>query len=61
VPAYVDADYLLELHFMAWAGGSKSMYYVRSKAPKKAENMNTKVAALEMVMPEDEGCLACEG
>jgi len=61
VPAFVDADYMLELHFMAWAGGSKSMYYVRSKAPKKAENMNTKVAALEMVMPEDEGCLACEG
>lgn len=61
VPAFVDAEYMMELHFMAWAGGSKSLYYVRSKAPKKAENMNTKVEAIELVVPEDEGCLACEG
>jgi ribonucleoside-diphosphate reductase alpha chain len=61
VPAIVDADYFMELHFLAWAGGSKSMYYVRSKAPKKAENMNNKVEAIELVVPEDEGCLACEG
>lgn len=61
VPAYVDAEYFLELHFMAWAGGSKSLYYVRSKTPKKAENMNTRVESLELTMPQDEGCLACEG
>lgn len=61
VPAFVDADYLLNLHFLAWAGGSKSMYYVRSKAPKKAENMNTKVEQMELVVPDDEGCVACEG
>lgn len=62
VPAHVDAEYLLELHFLAWAGGSKSMYYVRSKAPNKAENMNTKVEAIELVAPDQgEGCLACEG
>lgn len=61
VPAFVDADYLLKLHFLAWAGGSKSMYYVRSKAPKKAENMNTKVEQMELVVPDDEGCVACEG
>lgn len=61
VPAFVDADYMLELHFMAWAGGSKSLYYVRSKAPKKAENMNTKVEQMELIVPEDEGCVACEG
>lgn len=60
VPANVDAEYFLELHFMAWAGGSKSLYYVRSKTLQKAENMNTKVAALEPP-PQDEGCLACEG
>lgn len=61
VPAVVDADYLLEIHFMAWAGGSKSMYYIRSKTLQKAENVNTKVAALEQAVPQDEGCLACEG
>jgi ribonucleoside-diphosphate reductase alpha chain len=61
VPAEVDAEYMLELHFAAWAGGSKSMYYVRSKAPNKAENMNTKVEQFELVVPQDEGCLSCEG
>lgn len=61
VPANVDADYFLELHFLAWAGGSKSMYYVRSKTLKKAENVNTKVAQIELVAPEPEECLACEG
>lgn len=60
-PAYVDADYLLECHFMAWAGGTKSLYYVRSKTLKKAENMNTKVAQMELIAPEPEECLACEG
>lgn len=60
-PAVVDAEYMLECHFQAWAGGSKSLYYVRSKTLKKAENMNTKVAAMELVVPEDEGCVACEG
>jgi len=61
VPAEVDAEYMLELHFAAWAGGSKSMYYVRSKAPNKAENMNNKVEQFELVVPQDEGCVACEG
>lgn len=61
VPANVDAEYMLSLHFAAWAGGSKSMYYVRSKTAKKAENMNTKIEQMELVVPEDEGCVACEG
>lgn len=60
-PAVVDADYMLECHFMAWAGGSKSLYYIRSKTLKKAENMNTKVEQMELVAPEPEECLACEG
>lgn len=58
-PAFVDAEYMMECHFLAWAGGSKSLYYVRSKAPKKAENVNLMVAALEM--PEAVECVACEG
>lgn len=61
VPAYVDAAYLAECHMLAWAGGTKSLYYVRSKTPKKAENMNTKVAQMELVVPEAEECVACEG
>jgi ribonucleoside-diphosphate reductase alpha chain len=61
---FVDAEYLMECHMMAWAGGSKSMYYLRTKTAKKAENMNTKVEAFELVSEQDEqpeGCLACEG
>lgn len=60
-PAYVDASYIAECHMLAWAGGSKSLYYVRSKTPKKAENMNTKVQQMELVVPEAEECVACEG
>lgn len=61
VPSNVDAEYFLELHFLAWAGGSKSLYYVRSKTLQKAENMNTKVEQMELVAPEPQECLACEG
>lgn len=61
-PSFVDAEYMMECHFLAWAGGSKSLYYVRSKTKKKAENMNTKVEAIELVAPaQEEGCVACEG
>lgn len=60
-PAVVDADYMLECIFDAWAGGTKSLYYVRSKTLMKAENMNSKVEQLELVVPADEGCVACEG
>lgn len=61
VPSNVDAEYFLELHFLAWAGGSKSLYYVRSKTLQKAENMNTKVEQMELIAPEPQECLACEG
>ena len=51
------------LHKSAWAGGLKGLYYCRSKAAKKAENVNTKVE--RVIRPEvdmvDDGCLACEG
>lgn len=60
-PAFVDASYLLECHIMAWAGGSKSLYYVRSRAPKNAENVNDKVERIQLVMPEAQECVACEG
>jgi ribonucleoside-diphosphate reductase alpha chain len=61
VPANVDAEYLLELHFRAWAGGSKSLYYLRSRAPKNAENVNSKVERIQLVTPEAQECVACEG
>jgi ribonucleoside-diphosphate reductase alpha chain len=60
-PAFVDAAYVLECHFLAWAGGSKSLYYVRSRAPKNAENVNTQVERINLVVPEAQECVACEG
>jgi len=71
-----DAAKLTEAHFMAWKLGVKSLYYLRSTTPKRAENTNTKVERVVMATagPEgaseaqpvsapavDEGCLACEG
>jgi ribonucleoside-diphosphate reductase alpha chain len=62
VPATEDAEYLMEVHAMAWAGGSKSMYYMRTKTLQKGENVNTKVEQMELIAPaQEEGCLACEG
>lgn len=61
VPAFVDAAYMLELHFLAWAGGSKSLYYLRTRAPKNAENVNTQVERINLVVPEAQECLSCEG
>lgn len=61
IPAEVDAEYLMEVHATAWALGNKSLYYLRTKTAMKAENVNQKVAAQELVVPEDEGCVACEG
>jgi ribonucleotide reductase alpha subunit len=51
-PAFVDAAYVLECHFLAWAGGSKSLYYVRSRAPKNAENVNTQVERINSSFPK---------
>lgn len=61
VPAEVDAGYLTELHYRGWEGGLKSFYYMRSRAPKKAENVNDKVASFDLVAPEPEECLSCQG
>jgi ribonucleoside-diphosphate reductase alpha chain len=60
-PAEVEADYLLETHVNAWLGGTKSLYYVRSQTAKRAENVNTAVERIHLVMPEAQECVACEG
>lgn len=38
-----QADYLSRVHFKAWEGGLKSLYYLRSETEARAENVNTKV------------------
>lgn len=56
----VEAEYLLEVHYRAWEWGLKSLYYLRSEAAKRAENMNSKVERNEIILEPPE-CLACEG
>lgn len=55
--------YFHAVHFQAWKQGLKSLYYLRSDALRKAENVNTPVAVKEMLaaVVNDETCLACEG
>jgi len=71
-----DAAAITEAHFRAWEWGVKSLYYLRSTTPKRAENTNTKVERIVMgtggpegaseasspfVPTTDEECLSCQG
>jgi ribonucleoside-diphosphate reductase alpha chain len=74
-PHDADAGYISEVHYLAWEGGLKSLYYYRSTTPKRAENTNSKVErkhVAEFVEPpalnslsanalDDVACPACEG
>lgn len=59
-PSEVDAAYISECHYMAWSLGVKSLYYVRSEAIRRSENMNVKVEQSQIVAENIE-CTACEG
>ena len=56
-----DAAKLTYAHFMAWKLGVKSLYYLRSTTPKRAENTNTKVERIIMVGEPTEGTERSEG
>jgi ribonucleoside-diphosphate reductase alpha chain len=58
-PADVSKKTLHDHHMMAWERGMKTLYYVRSKAMKRAENVSTET--VRQVIFADDGCLACEG
>jgi len=61
VPAVVDAGYLVKLHYDAWEGGLKSLYYLRSQTAQKGENVNKLIEAQSAPAPEPEACISCEG
>jgi ribonucleoside-diphosphate reductase alpha chain len=47
---------------MAWKRGVKTLYYLRSEAMKRAENVSDEVLRQYIFDSiDDEGCLACEG
>jgi ribonucleoside-diphosphate reductase alpha chain len=68
-PAGADKKYLHDVHFQAWKDGTKGMYYLRTEATSRAENVSQKVkreALSELVTPTSSGesqdeCVACEG
>ena len=53
--------YTNKVHYQAWKKGLKSLYYLRSREGKSAENINIKVkrVKLEQEATEEE-CLSCE-
>jgi ribonucleoside-diphosphate reductase alpha chain len=58
-PADVSKKTLHDHHMMAWKRGMKTLYYVRSKAIKRAEAVSTETVRQKIFV--DDGCLACEG
>lgn len=64
-PPRADRKYLNRVHIEAWKLGLKSLYYTRTEAKNRADNVSVKqerVALSEAPKPsEDDGCKACEG
>lgn len=61
-PSNVSKQELHAVHMMAWKKKVKTLYYLRSEAYKRAENVSDE--ALRQYIFEsmdEEGCLACEG
>lgn len=59
LPADVSIPELHHLHLRAWKKGLKSLYYLRSEAIKRAENISLKIT--REALKDYEGCLSCEG
>lgn len=59
LPADVSIPELHHLHLRAWKKGLKSLYYLRSEAIKRAENVSMKIT--REALKDYEGCLSCEG
>ena len=61
-PAKCKRNYFSMVHYMAWKLGLKSLYYTRTVASNRAENVAAKVERVALVdAEEDTGCKACEG
>lgn len=61
-PADVSKQELHAVHMSAWKKGVKTLYYLRSEAFKRAENVSDEVLRQRIFESLDENeCLACEG
>lgn len=61
-PAKCDRNYFSMVHYIAWKLKVKSLYYTRTVASNRAENVAEKIERVALVdAEEDTGCKACEG
>ena len=61
-PANVSKQELHATHMMAWKKGVKTLYYLRSEAYKRAENVSDEALRRQIFEGmDDDGCFACEG
>ena len=61
-PSNVSKQELHAIHMMAWKKKVKTLYYLRSEAMKRAENVSDEVLRQYIFdSMDEEGCLACEG
>lgn len=58
--ADTSIKYLHKIHFDAWKKGLKTLYYCRSQAKHRVENITTRVERIKLDEDEDE-CLSCQG
>ena len=61
-PSDVSKQELHSIHMMAWKKKVKTLYYLRSEAHKRAENVSDEVLRQRIFESMDEdACVACEG
>ena len=58
-PPDVNKGELHNIHMVAWAKNLKTLYYLRSEAISRADNVSNEVK--REIIFEQEGCLSCEG
>jgi ribonucleoside-diphosphate reductase alpha chain len=63
VPADISVAEMHVIHFASWKKGVKTMYYCRSQARRRAENVlaDIDVKQLSFTSSDYDGCRSCEG
>lgn len=59
-PKKCNKKYLHEVHYLAWKKGLKTLYYCRTEASKRAENINERFEKHDYKF-DDTTCFSCEG
>ncbi len=59
-PGVADKAYLFNVHYSAWKKGVKTLYYYRTEAISRADNVELKFDRYDHKITDEE-CLSCEG